>query len=164
MDREITSLADEVDRLRGSSRVSADVEEEVRETIDEVREEYEELRGDGAYKQHVLAYIQSERDALKDGDREDPLCGCGTRCAVKRGRIPPSIRRADSIEDGIHSYQERHPEARVLLEAREAWSEKKASVRKALSDAKAILKRGGERRRRDREESETEETEDHVRA
>jgi len=142
MDSEIESLADEVDRLRGRERLSADVEEAVRETIDDVREDYEDLRGESAYRQHVLTYIQEERQRFHDGDRETPLCRCRIRCAVKRGRIPARVRSEESIEEGIHSYQEHHSEAVVLLEAREAWSEKKARVRKALSDAKVLLKRG----------------------
>lgn len=142
MDSEISNLADEVSRLRGSSRVSGEVEEEVRATIDDVREEYESLRGESAYRQHVLKYIQEERERFHNGDREKPLCRCRIRCAVKRGRIPARVRNEDSIEEGIHKYQEHHSEAVVLLEARESWSEKKARVRKALSDARALLKRG----------------------
>jgi len=160
MDSEIEALADEVERLRGSSRVSAEVEEAVRETLDEVREEYEDLRGEGAYRQHILSYIQEERRRLHERDREDPLCRCRIRCALKRGRIPARVRSEDSIEEGIHSYQERHSEALVLLEAREAWSVNKATVRKALSDAKALLKRGEVDRPSSSTEDESEEIDD----
>lgn len=139
MDTDLEAIADDVGRLRASDRTTAEAEREVRELLDDVRQEYEQLRGSGAYRQHVLRYIQEEREAFKDGERETPLCRCGIRCAVKRGRIPPRVRREDSIEEGIHSYQETHDTV-VLLEAKEAWFDKKARVRKALSDAKAALK------------------------
>ncbi|QLH83397.1 hypothetical protein [Halosimplex pelagicum] len=141
MDPDISKLADDVERLRTSDRTTPEAEEEAREHLDEVRQEYEQLRGDSAYRQHVLRYIQEERESFQDGEREKPLCGCRIRCPVKRGRIPARVRKADSIEEGIHAYQERHSEAIVLLEAKEDWIEKKARVRKALSDAKAALKR-----------------------
>jgi len=141
VDPDISTLADNIERLRSSDRTTPEGETEAREHLDEVRTEYEQLRGDGAYRQHVLRYIQEERERFKDDERDDPLCGCDIRCPVKRGRIPARVRKADSIEEGIHKYQERHSEAIVLLEAKEAWLDKKASVRKALSDAKAALKR-----------------------
>jgi len=142
MDRDIKSLAEDVDRLRASDRTTAETEEKARELLDDVRQEYQQLRGEAAYRQHVLRYIQEERERFKAGERDIPLCRCRIRCPVKRGKIPARVRREDSIEEGIHSYQETHSEAIVLLEAKEAWVDKIAGVRKALSDAKAALKRG----------------------
>lgn len=109
---------------------------------DEVAADMDRLMQDGAYQQHLIEYLKREKTRFDDRKREAPMCTCGDPyCALKRGTLPPSVRRADSLEEGITTYQIDHSgEPRVLLDAREDWLNIAREVRRELKRSLVALR------------------------
>lgn len=140
MHQRLSELARDVQALRERISVDEEIRAHVQKTLAEVDEEWELIDREHAFRQFLHSFILEERDRFQDGDRETPLCTCGNpECSLKRGHLPGRILTADDLIDGIYSHQEKHPEARVLLEARDEWSEMRAKVRTHLREAKTVM-------------------------
>ncbi|AUV84701.1 hypothetical protein C2R22_24545 (plasmid) [Salinigranum rubrum] len=110
---------------------------------DEVATDMDRLMQAEAYKHHLIEYLKTEKTRFDAREREEPMCTCGDPyCCLKRGTLPPSVRRAESLEKGITEYQLGHSgEPRVLLDAREEWLETGRRVRRKLKEALVELRK-----------------------
>lgn len=96
-----------------------------------------------AYHDHLLSYVQSERELfLEDDDdglsRSEPLCTCSDGyCDLKRGQLPTRVREADDLDAGIREFKQRHNGyPRVLDEAQE---QRDAHMAEVYNDLGRIL-------------------------
>jgi hypothetical protein len=105
--------------------------------------QYQRLVADNGYHNHLLQYISEAHDSLTgDGGRDEPLCTCDRNCALKRGTLPPAVRMADSLDDGISDFELSHPGTpSVLIDAREAWFDRAREVRREMKAVHIALKR-----------------------
>lgn len=93
-----------------------------------------------AYETWVLDYIKDEFGALDE--RDTPLCGCRTRCPLKRGELPTTVATAESIDRGIQRYKHRHPaRPHVLMEAYDAFQSELAWIESELERIKTTIVR-----------------------
>lgn len=111
--------------------------------LTDVEQDIARLTLEGAYRRHLLEYIQSERDAFQDGRRAGALCSCeNPYCPVKTGRLPSRVRMADSLEAGITRFLTDHDgDATVLVEARRDWVREVSDAKSSLRQALRILRR-----------------------
>jgi len=119
--------------------------EEALEILDGVENIAARLSRDDPFQRYLQEQLRSKRKAFQNGERETPLCGCSyPRCDLKRGRVPGLVKQANSTQAGIDEFQSRHPQAEVLLDIREDWTDDIAEYRKALREALNIIDDPGE--------------------
>jgi hypothetical protein len=117
-----------------------EVEEELNAEADEVMAEIVRRRDEGAYSRFVAEVIAREYARLQRGQRNKPLCACGDAlCPLSRGRLPPQLKPVKSRHFGeedtkelIDEYEERHPEALIIREARQEWEQKEVELERRL--------------------------------
>jgi hypothetical protein len=132
----------EQDVVNALERGVADAEkrQEALDILDEVEDIAARLSRDEPFQRYLQEQLRSERKAYQDGDREDPLCGCSyPRCDLKLGRVPGLVKQAPSTQAGIDDFQSRHPQADVLLDIRESWTDDISEYRQALREALNII-------------------------
>lgn len=140
MHQRLSELARDIQALRERTSVDAEIREQVQETLADVDGDWQRITREHAFRQFLHSFLLDERDRFQSGGRDDPLCTCGNpECSLKRGHLPGRVLTADDLIEGIYVHQEKHPEARVLLEARDEWSEMRARVRTHLREAKMVL-------------------------
>lgn len=116
------------------------VEEELNAEADEVMAEIVRRRDEGAYSRFVAEVIAREHMRIERGERDRPMCACGDAlCPLSSGKLPPQLRPIKSEHFGeeeskelIDGYEERHPEALVLREARREWERKEVELERRL--------------------------------
>lgn len=138
----LPELAAEVERKRTRQAVSLETRKKVLNTLEPVSRKWERLYQPYGERQFLTRYIRNERDAFResDGDRDEPLCECANpMCPLKRGELPPTIRDADDLTAAMYRYQDRHPDAVILLEARDALADQKREIRSAFREAIDLL-------------------------
>lgn len=129
--------------------------------LQSLRPKFEKITRENAYKDHLLRYLEAEREKFKlfkqDGEtdeileethydelRERPVCTCdGKRahqCPLKRGILPREVRRAEEIDDGIREFRGGHPGNPIVLEdAQDDWAALVGEVEREMRDLLAIL-------------------------
>lgn len=135
-------LAAEVERKRTRPAISLETRDAVLDVLEPVSTDWEQLYQDYGERQFLTQYLREQREAYRSerGDREEPLCECGNPlCPLKRGKLPPAIREREDLTAAMYEYQERHPDAVVLLGAREALAEQKREIRTAFRKAIDLL-------------------------
>lgn len=129
----IEKLAKDVNERLASGSVSIETKRSAREALEEVLEDVElMLEGESGFEDVILEHLQLEReryvaDTADDlpswidddlGVRAEPLCSCrSSDCDIKQGKIPVSVRKADSLRDGIREFKQSHPGYPEALDA-----------------------------------------------
>lgn len=140
MERSIEDLAEDVRGLRERHQLDQDVLDDVRAKLDSISEDYEQIDRSNAFRHFLHGFLRRQRRRFKAGDRDEPLCECADpECSLKNGKLPGDVRLADDLLTGIYQHQERHPDAIVLMEARDEWASKRARVRVTLRECRDRL-------------------------
>lgn len=140
-------MKEDIDRLEKAiqDRMTAphipdEAVEAAHDKLDEVSEIRERRERDTPFTSFLSWYLRTETQRFEAGERDEPLCECDyVYCDLKRGKVPGDVGRAESAADGIDAFQERHPEAVVLIEAREEWISQLAEYRSTLRTVRADL-------------------------
>ena len=131
----ISRLEANVRRLLEGDAIDLEDKQAASEQLQEIDQIAARIHRDRPFKRYLQQYIADQHSALDEGGREEPLCRCSyAECDLKRGRLPGRVRRAESLQSGIDDFQERHPEAVILLEAREEWLSLLAEYRQTLRE------------------------------
>jgi hypothetical protein len=143
----MTERLDELERrirdILEDDVVPTDIHREAVARMNEHEELRQELQRPAAFRKFLQSYVSGARDDYRTGERATPLCGCNhAACELKRGIVPGLVRRADDLDHGIDDYQAQHPEAIILVEAREEWTRRHAEYRSALRSVKLRLREG----------------------
>ena len=150
--QEIDDISNQImDQLEVASSATTDA---VMDHIDDHRRQLEQVRQDDAYERHLVTTLSEAKDAFEDGEwapeygdeGEDRLCTCpNPYCPLKQGTLPPAVRMADSLEEGITDYKTTHRGTPiVLLEAREQYIELAYEVKSMLQWAHVTARRDAE--------------------
>lgn len=116
------------------------------------------LRGDEGYEDFLYAYVQREyertaedlSDTPYESHRSARLCTCSTRgCSLRHGSLPPGIRMADDVQQGITEFVRAHDGLPVVLVghpgtdgvdgARGAWSQARGDAGYLLRELRMQL-------------------------
>lgn len=117
-----------------------DKRDEALAILDGVEEIAARLSRDEPFQRYLQERLREERHDYRNGDREEPLCTCSyPRCDLKQGRLPGLVAQASSTQAGIDEFQSRHPQAEVLLDIRESWTDEISEYRQALREALNII-------------------------
>lgn len=138
--------------LRSLRKVDANMEgrEQLREDLNELWPDLQQLHGGNAYSRHLTSYIDTEYRRLHEpeGDeepREKPLCGCSSpTCPLKEGELPASATvdpnstiGGDDLENAVAATIQSHTKPYVLEEAAEQWHTATGGVLVELYEIKA---------------------------
>lgn len=133
----ISRLEDSVRRLMEGDAVDLEDKKEASDKLSSAGTVAEQIHRDKPFQRFLQQHISEE---YRDDDREEPLCRCSyAECALKNGTLPGRVRRADDLQSGIDEFQERHPNAIILLEARQKWLEQLSEYRSLLREVHADL-------------------------
>lgn len=136
----LDSLAERIESERERASPPPEVRQQVRETLSGVSTQWEKLTQPFGEHQVLSEHLRRERKRFRNGERDEPLCECrDPLCPLKQGKLPAPVRRREDLVAAMFEYQDEHPEAVILLEAREALAEEKAEVRDAFREALDLL-------------------------
>lgn len=136
----VETTADRVYRRFFSPRVDQRLKDWANDVLQEIQGDLDQvLRFDEGYEDHLLEYIS--REVGRADEREVPVCTCSDQgCKLKRGEIPHDVEESDEIERGIKQFKHQHTGVpNVLIEGRQAWSEKRGEVWHTLRRLEAHL-------------------------
>lgn len=146
--KEIDSLLQGIRNYQEVAGVEATREAE--EILRGIESDLVRLETPSAYRSHLLQYVkqQRRRHRLSPDDeqhRSAVLCDCSNPyCRLKRGKLPPAVTAAETIDEGITQFQASHGgDGAVLSEAQNEWIDMTGEVRSELRRALSALKRDG---------------------
>lgn len=144
--KEIDSLLQTIRHWQETAGAEATLEAE--EILRDIEDDLVRIETPSAYRNHLLQHVKQEKKRFQLPDdhedkRSDPLCDCSSPyCRLKRGKLPPVVTEAESIDEGITRLQAEHDgNAAVLTEGQDEWIEMTGEVRSELRRALTILKR-----------------------
>jgi len=150
------STKEQLDRaysILSRADVPDDVADQIRSELRDVITKLSRRDGEGAYARYVSDVIGREYERKRRGERERPLCACSDPlCPLSDGRLPPQLRPQHSRYFGnrtskelIDEYEETHPEAIILRDARREYEETGAEIDQQLIEITHRLKQYRER-------------------
>lgn len=143
MTEQLHELERNIQMLLEDDVIPTDIHRDAVERLNEHEELRQTLARPDPFRKFLSSYINAEHDRYVAGERDRPLCECDhAACELKRGALPGLVRREDNLDHGIDEYQDRHPDAVILVEARDEWTRMHAEYRSALREIKLDLREG----------------------
>lgn len=157
----IDSLDEKIMQQFRRPTVSYETKQYANYRLRQFRPLYERVTRENAYEDHLLTYLQQEREKFllsrEDGEpedilegepygelRDDPVCTCdgrrAHRCPLKRGELPREVRVANDLDDGIREFRGSHTGNPIVLQDAQAeWADMVGELEQYMRELLAIL-------------------------